>query len=138
MSGNSSYPAGIQGFMSGEFNWEDDDFSVAALGDDYTYSSAHADYSDISDFVIDSDALDDKETVDSSFRAATVSPGPVIPLDKTVKRLVVYRDALPDTAASKLCFYIDRDVYGMLLNRPGSGTAVPIQWPSTGIYTIPS
>lgn len=135
---NASYPVGITAILDGSASWETDDFSVAALTDDYAYSSSHADYSDISDYVIDVAPLDGKEVVDSSLKAATVSPGPVIPLGETVTKLVVFKDALPDEGASTLCFFVDRDIYGMVLYRPGSGAAVPIQWSDSGIYSIPS
>lgn len=135
---NGSYPTGINAWMADEFNWEADDFSVAALGDAYTYNRDHAYYSDISAYVIDAVPLTGKDVVDSSFLAATVSPGPVIPLGETVTRLIVFRDALPDDSASKLMFYIDRDPNNMALYRPGSGAAVPIQWADSGIYAIPS
>ena len=135
---NGSYPTGINAFMADEFNWVDDDFSVAAVTDNYTYSSAHETYADIAAFVIDTGPLDGKEVANSTFYASTVAPGPVIDLGVTATKLIVFRDALPDDAASKLCFYIDRDANGMVMYRPGTGAAVPISWADSGIYTIPS
>jgi hypothetical protein len=124
------YPKGLQGLLDGSINLEADTIRIALTR--ATYNSAHDNLDDVAAVTTSAAGLTSKTFTDGVFDAADDTFG-VVAAGAAIPAVVLYKHT-GTASTSRLIFYAD-DYTGLPVVPDGTN-AIPISWPTNGIFAL--
>lgn len=124
---NVLYPLGVSKLLSGDLDWDSDDFVVALLDGSYVYSDLHEFASSLTGSVIGDAPMTGNVVIDDGIADSDDLSITGVSASLILSGIAIYRDT-GSLATSPLLYFADENSDTTPIEQTTTGAAIPVIW----------